>query len=84
MAVDEVEQDRTHFSCIPLLFLFFFFFGRGSGKAGLKNHNPASLFSEEETEALKWGVTMLGEAGSQEKVKKKKRIEWAQPVWLSV
>lgn len=47
-----------------LAFSAFSFFGRGSGKAGLKNHhNPASLFSEEETEALKWGVTMQGEAG---------------------
>lgn len=61
-------QDGTHFSCIPLLFLFAFF-GRGAGRAGLQSHHSlASLFSGEETEALKGGVTMLGEAGSPEKV----------------
>lgn len=64
----EVGQDGTHLSCSPC----FFCFGRGSGKAGLKHHDgTASLFPGEETEVLKWGVTMLDEAGSPEKVKER-------------
>lgn len=77
MAVGEVGEDRAHFSCTPPAFSVF---GRGSGKVGLKGHHtPASLYSREETEAPRWGVTVWGITGRPEKIKKK-RGRWKFPV----
>ena len=50
--------------------------------SGLKyHHNPASLFSWEETEAPDWGAMMLHETGSPEKVSKG---SWEYPDLVSV
>ena len=67
-----MKWDRTGptFLVLPCFFCFW----KGLCKVGLKDHHTAaSLYSREETEAPKWGVTVWGETGRPEKVKKKKK-----------
>lgn len=65
-----MKQDRMGPTFLALLCFFGFWKGHWQSK-GLKITTiQPPCFLGKETEALNWGVIMLGEAGSPEKVKK--------------